>query len=122
MPRPPAKRQRRFRVRHATGVPLPEQRQPRWAPARPERLAAALAELRTLQDEYETWCDQMPVSWPMRGRQNLSTRSATSIRPEALRSQLSHPAHDAHAGIPPVAIRNETQNAQPVRRHGPADL
>ena len=52
-------RQRRFRERRAAGVPVQEQR-PARPKTRPARWAAALAELRTLQGEYETWRDRMP--------------------------------------------------------------
>ncbi len=56
-----AERQRRFRERRAAGVPVQERRPPR-TPPRPRRWAAALAELRTLQAEYEAWRDQLPES------------------------------------------------------------
>ena len=56
-----AERQRRFRERRAAGEPAQERRPPRPRP-RPARWAAALAELRALQAEYETWRDQMPES------------------------------------------------------------
>ena len=56
-----AERQRRYRERRAVGEPVQERRPrpPRPKP-RPARWAAALAELRTLQGEYETWRDQLP--------------------------------------------------------------
>ncbi len=56
-----AERQRRFRERRAAGVPVQEPRSPR-TPPRPRRWAAALAELRTLQAEYEAWREQLPES------------------------------------------------------------
>ena len=56
-----AERQRRFRERRAAGVPTRERRPPRPQP-RPARWAAALAELRTLQGEYEAWRDGLPES------------------------------------------------------------
>ena len=58
-----AERQRRYRERRAAGEPVQERRPrpPRPKP-RPARWAAALAELRTLQGEYETWRDQLPES------------------------------------------------------------
>ena len=58
-----AERQRRFRERRAAGVPVqePPPRPPR-TPPRPKRWAAALAELRQLQEEYETWRDGLPES------------------------------------------------------------
>ena len=57
----PAERQRRYRERRNAGVPVREPRPPRPKP-RPKRWAAALAELRTLQAEYEAWRDQLPES------------------------------------------------------------
>ncbi len=56
-----AERQRRWRERRAAGVPVQERRPARPKP-RPKRWAAALAELRTLQAEYEAWRDQLPES------------------------------------------------------------
>ena len=56
-----AERQRRYRERRAAGVPVQERRPPR-TPPRPQRWTAALAELRTLQAEYEAWRDQLPES------------------------------------------------------------
>ena len=55
----PAERQRRFRERRAAGVPVQPQR-PARPKSRPARWAAALAELRTLQAEYQDWRDQLP--------------------------------------------------------------
>ena len=58
-----AERQRRYRERRAAGEPVqqppPRPRPPRPKP-RPARWAAALAELRALQGEYEAWRDQLP--------------------------------------------------------------
>ena len=54
-------RQRRFRERRAAGVPV-QQQAPTPPKTRPARWAAALADLRTLQDEYQTWRDQLPES------------------------------------------------------------
>ena len=58
-----AERQRRFRQRRAAGEPVreppPRLRAPRPKP-RPARWAAALAELRDLQAEYEAWRDNLP--------------------------------------------------------------
>ena len=56
-----AERQRRYRERRAGGEPVrvPPPRPPRPKP-RPARWAAALAELRTLQAEYEAWRDNLP--------------------------------------------------------------
>ena len=59
-----AERQRRYRQRRAAGEPVrgrPRPRPPRPKP-RPARWAAALAELRALQAEYEAWRDQLPES------------------------------------------------------------
>jgi len=57
----PAERQRRYRERRNAGVPVRAPRPPRPKP-RPARWAAAVAELRTLQGEYEAWRDQLPES------------------------------------------------------------
>ena len=46
----------RWRARRNAGVPPPR------TPPRPMRWAAALAELRTLQAEYEAWRDRLPES------------------------------------------------------------
>ena len=58
-----AERQRRYRERRAAGEPVreppPRPRAPRPKP-RPARWAAAVAELRTLQAQYETWRDNLP--------------------------------------------------------------
>ena len=54
-----AERQRRYRERRAAGVPVEPAPRPR-PKTRPVRWAAALAELRTLQAEYEAWRDQLP--------------------------------------------------------------
>ena len=51
-----AERQRCWRERRNASVPPPR------APPRPRRWAAAPAELRTLQAEYEAWRDQLPES------------------------------------------------------------
>ena len=58
-----AERQRRFRERRRAAVPVEQrpERPPRPKP-RPARWTAALAELRQLQAEYETWRDQLPES------------------------------------------------------------
>ena len=56
-----AERQRRWRERRAGGVPVQERRPARPKP-RPARWAAALAEFRTLQAEYEVWRDGLPES------------------------------------------------------------
>ena len=60
-----AERQRRFRERRRAAVPVQEPpRPPRTprTPPRPKRWAAAVAELRQLQAEYETWRDGLPES------------------------------------------------------------
>ena len=54
-----AERQRRFRERRAAGVPV-QPRCPARPKSRPARWAAALAELQTLQAEYQDWRDQLP--------------------------------------------------------------
>ena len=55
-----AQRQRRYRERRAAGVPVEPAPRPPRPKSRPARWAAALAELRTLQAEYEAWRDQLP--------------------------------------------------------------
>ncbi len=55
----PAERQRRFRERRAAGIPV-QPRRPARPKSRPARWTAALAELRTLQAEYQDWPDQLP--------------------------------------------------------------
>ena len=60
-----AERQRRYRERLAAGEPV---RRFTTVPVvgrrrtRPQRWTAAVAELRTLQAEYEAWRDQLPES------------------------------------------------------------
>ncbi len=49
-------------ARRAVGVSVREQRPACRVPARLERWTATLAELWTLQEEYETWCGQSPES------------------------------------------------------------
>ena len=59
-----AERQRRFRERRRAAVPVkqrPERPAARPKP-RPARWVAALAELRTLQAEYQAWRDGLPES------------------------------------------------------------
>ena len=56
-----AERQRRWCERRAAGVPVQERRRPR-TPPRPKRWAAALAEVRALQADYEIWRDGLPES------------------------------------------------------------
>ena len=56
-----AERQRRYRERRNAGVPVQERRPARSKP-RPSRWVAALAELRTLQAEYQAWRDGLPES------------------------------------------------------------
>ena len=57
-----AERQRRYRERRAAGVPLQDPPRPPRPKTRPARWAAALAELRALQGEYEEWLDNLPES------------------------------------------------------------
>ena len=58
-----AERQRRYRERRAAGEPVLKHpappRPPRRKP-RPARWATAVAELRTLQAEYQAWRDNLP--------------------------------------------------------------
>ena len=58
----PAERQRRYRERRAAAVPVQPAPRPPRPKTRPARWAAALAELRTLQAEYQAWRDQLPES------------------------------------------------------------
>ena len=55
-----AERQRRYRERRAAGEPVRIFQRPKDRRSRPRRWADALAELRALQAEYETWRDQLP--------------------------------------------------------------
>ena len=55
-----AERQRRYRERRADGVPVQPAPRPPRPKTRPARWAAALAELRALQAEYEAWLDRLP--------------------------------------------------------------
>ena len=62
MPLTNAERQRRFRERRRAAVPVkqrPERPAARPRP-RPARWVAALAEFRTLQEEYQAWRDGLP--------------------------------------------------------------
>ena len=55
-----AERQRRYRERRAAGVPVEPPPRPPRPKTRPARWAAALAELRALQAEYEAWHENLP--------------------------------------------------------------
>ena len=57
-----AERQRRYRERRHAGEPVRTVVRPKDRRPRPKRWAAALAELRALQAEYEAWRDQLPES------------------------------------------------------------
>ena len=57
-----AERQRRFRERRRAAIPVepPRPARPARSKPRPARWTAAVAELRTLQDEYQAWRDGLP--------------------------------------------------------------
>ena len=55
-----AERQRRYRERRAAAEPVRTFQRPKDRRSRPRRWADALADLRALQAEYETWRDQLP--------------------------------------------------------------
>lgn len=55
-----AERQRRYRERRAAGEPVRTFQRPKDRRSRPRRWTDALAELRTLQAEYEAWREQLP--------------------------------------------------------------
>ena len=57
-----AERQRLFRERRRAAVPLQRPKRPPRPRPRPARWAAAVQVLRTIQDEYQEWRDQMPGS------------------------------------------------------------
>ena len=55
-----AERQRRYRERRAAGEPARTFQRPTDRRSRPQRWADAVDDLRTLQDEYREWRDQLP--------------------------------------------------------------
>ena len=57
-----AERQRRYRERLNAGEPVRTVVHPTDRRSRPRRWADAVAQLRALQAEYETWRDQLPES------------------------------------------------------------
>ncbi|MGO9389250.1 hypothetical protein [Rhodoblastus sp.] len=69
-----AERQARFRAAHADGSPKIRYRRPGDRRSRPARWRDAVAELVTLQNEYQEWLDGLP--------DNLAESAAA----EALRS------------------------------------
>ena len=58
----PAERQRRYRERRNAGEPVRAFQRPKDRRPRPARWAAALAELRTLQAEYQAWQANLPTA------------------------------------------------------------
>lgn len=58
----PAERQARFRQAHADGSPKIRYRRPGDRRSRPQRWSDAVAELVTLQGEYQDWLDTLPPS------------------------------------------------------------
>ena len=57
-----AERQARFRLAHADGSPKVRYRRPGDRRSRPQRWRDAVAELATLQSEYQDWLDSLPPS------------------------------------------------------------
>jgi hypothetical protein len=59
-----AERQRRYRARRQAAQPIRryETRQTKGRQSRPQRWRAALDELRELQEEYQSWLDNLPES------------------------------------------------------------
>jgi hypothetical protein len=55
-----AERQARYRASHAQAAPKVRYRKPADRRSRPERWRDAVAELRELQDDYQTWLDALP--------------------------------------------------------------
>jgi hypothetical protein len=84
-----AERQARFRQTHADGSPRLRYRRPGDRRSRPQRWSDAVAELVTLQAEYQDWLDTLPP--------NLEG-SATA---EALRSICDLDLSDLNSIEPP---------------------
>ena len=57
-----AERQARYRATHAEGAPRIRYRRPADRRARPQRWREAVAELVSLQEEYQAWLDALPES------------------------------------------------------------
>ncbi len=55
-----AERQAKFREAHAGGTPKIRYRRPGDRRSRPARWRDAVAELVTLQDDYQAWLDSLP--------------------------------------------------------------
>jgi hypothetical protein len=55
-----AKRQARYRARHAVRMPVVRYRRPADRRIRPQRWHDAVAELVALQDEYRAWFEALP--------------------------------------------------------------
>ena len=55
-----AERQKRYRERRKEQQPLVRYRRPKDRRRRPQRWAAALDELRQLQEEYQAWLESLP--------------------------------------------------------------
>jgi hypothetical protein len=55
-----AERQARYRASHAQAAPKVRYRKPADRRSRPERWRDAVAELRELQDDHQTWLDALP--------------------------------------------------------------
>ncbi len=57
-----AERQARYRAAHADGAPKVRYRRPGDRRSRPQRWRDAVAELVTLQNEYQEWLDGLPAN------------------------------------------------------------
>ena len=94
MPTSGAERQRRYRARLAAREPI---RQFTTVPVvgrrrtRPQRWAAAVEELRTLQAEYEAWRDGLPES--------LGESRTAELLEGGLRRRPRRPRRRAAAGV-----------------------
>ena len=55
-----AERQKRYRERRKEQQPVVRYRRPKDRRSRPQRWAAALDELRQLQEEYQAWLENLP--------------------------------------------------------------
>ena len=102
-----AERQRRYRERRAAGEPVRTFQRPkdRRRP-RPKRWTDAVAELRTLQAEYETWRDQLPEAPGAGAVPRRETRHVQKAFGRARHGQRrDRPAHGG-LGAPARSWRN----------------
>jgi hypothetical protein len=68
-----AERQARYRASQAQAAPKVRYRKPADRRSRPERWRDAVAELRELQDDYQTWLDALPENL-------VDSRTADALR------------------------------------------